>query len=136
MVALWAGSSQSQTPDQPLTPLEAAKKIGQVVTVELTARGAGLNRPVDSEELYSEALWTHSDAFKIRFIGPLRSKRYDGGAAFLFRNSWGPEWGDEGYGKVSLALARKLIIEAYAVQPRKPEKASTKEKAAPKKVAS
>jgi hypothetical protein len=57
-----------------LTPIEAAKQVGKSVTVEFTVQGAGLNPPVDSEEIYSEPMWTHSNAFIVRFIGPVRAE--------------------------------------------------------------
>jgi hypothetical protein len=78
---------------------------------------------------HDESIWDRSGHGTI-FVGYEINKRYDGGAVFLFRNTWGPEWGDRGYGKISLALARKLMISAYAVQPRKPEKVSLKKSAA------
>jgi hypothetical protein len=68
-----------------------------------------------------EKTWNRS-GHGTMFVGYEINKRYDGGAAFLFRNSWGPEWGDNGYGKISLELARKLIVSAYAVMPRSIEK--------------
>lgn len=60
------------------------------------------------------------------FVGYDINQKYDGGAAFVFRNSWGPDWGEKGYGKISLALARKLILEICAVQPLKPAKPMAK----------
>jgi hypothetical protein len=34
---------------------------------------------------------------------------------FLLRSSWGPEWGDGGYARMSLAFAEQAVIESYGV---------------------
>ena len=34
---------------------------------------------------------------------------------FLLRSSWGPEWGDGGYARMSLAYAEQAVIESYGV---------------------
>lgn len=66
--------ASGQTEPLPLGPTEAAKQAGKKVTMEFVARGAGLNPPVDSEELDSEPTWQHSEAFIVRFIGPVRAE--------------------------------------------------------------
>lgn len=34
---------------------------------------------------------------------------------FLLRSSWGPQWGDNGYAKMSLAYAAEAVLESYGV---------------------
>jgi Papain family cysteine protease len=34
---------------------------------------------------------------------------------FLLRSSWGPQWGDGGYARMSLAYAEQAVIESYGV---------------------
>ncbi|MGI9455024.1 MAG: C1 family peptidase [Aeoliella sp.] len=39
-----------------------------------------------------------------------------GGGYFIFRNSWGPEFADNGYAKISFEFARKYGTDAYIVK--------------------
>ena len=34
---------------------------------------------------------------------------------FLLRSSWGTDWGDEGYARLSLEYAAQAVIESYGV---------------------
>jgi len=53
-------------PDRALTPTEAASRVGQQVTVELTVRSTGSN-PAGFLELYSGRTWQEEGSFFIRF---------------------------------------------------------------------
>jgi hypothetical protein len=46
------------------------------------------------------------DGHSILVTGYVEDPQQNGGGKFLFRNSWGPGWGDHGYGEMSYAYAR------------------------------
>jgi hypothetical protein len=63
-------------------------------------------------------------------IGPARLTSYDAGSAsgdhaaalygygpedFLLRSSWGPDWGDGGYARMSLDYAAQAVVESYGM---------------------
>jgi hypothetical protein len=53
-----------------------------------------------------------SDGHSIAFVGYTDSTASPGGGTFRFRNSYGPNWGDHGYGIMSYAYARKYANDA------------------------
>jgi len=46
------------------------------------------------------------DGHSIAFVGYQDEPTKPGGGTFRFRNSWGPQWGQDGYGLMSFAYAR------------------------------
>jgi hypothetical protein len=52
------------------------------------------------------------DGHSIVFAGFEDDARLPGGGRFYFRNSWGAEWGDHGYGEMSYAYARAYANDA------------------------
>ena len=58
--------------DVPLTTAEAAKKVGEKVTVEFVIQSAGRN--AEFQELYSEKEWKSDNCFFLRFSGPARER--------------------------------------------------------------
>ncbi len=46
------------------------------------------------------------DGHSILLTGYVEDPHQNGGGKFLFRNSWGPDWGDHGYGEMSFAYSR------------------------------
>ena len=57
-------------------------------------------------ETYDEASADGSHAAALFGYGPDH---------FLLRSSWGPNWGDGGYARMSLAYAARAVIESYGV---------------------
>ena len=53
-----------------------------------------------------------SDGHSIAFVGYTDDRTAPGGGAFRFRNSFGPSWGDHGYGTMSYAYVRKYSNDA------------------------
>ena len=59
--------------DKPLSPTEAASRVGQQVTVEFTVGSTGSN-PAGFLELYSGQTWMEEGSFFIRFPGETQQK--------------------------------------------------------------
>jgi hypothetical protein len=53
-----------------------------------------------------------SDGHSIAFVGYTDDTAAPGGGTFRFRNSFGPNWGDHGYGLMSYAYVRKYANDA------------------------
>ena len=53
-----------------------------------------------------------SDGHSIAFVGYEDNPKLNGGGAFRFRNSWGSQWGQGGYGLMSYAYARAYANDA------------------------
>ena len=53
-----------------------------------------------------------SDGHSIAFVGYTDDRTAPGGGTFRFRNSFGPNWGDHGYGAMSYAYVRKYANDA------------------------
>ena len=51
------------------------------------------------------------DGHSIALVGYVDGAQKDGGT-FIFRNSWGPKWGNHGYGSMSVAYARAYANDA------------------------
>lgn len=63
------------------------------------------------------------DGHCVALVGYTKAPDAPGGGAFLFRNSWGEEWADHGYGWMPFALLSFCINDALSVriaQPLKP----------------
>ncbi len=52
------------------------------------------------------------DGHSVVFVGYTNEPGVNGGGTFIFRNSDGPRWGDEGYGVMSFAYARAYANDA------------------------
>jgi hypothetical protein len=69
------------------------------------------------------------DGHSIDLVGFRESKAFPGGGYFIFRNSFGPSFGDDGYGFVSFQYLLTYGNDAIAVQPQpwvtKPVKPTT-----------
>jgi Papain family cysteine protease len=52
------------------------------------------------------------DGHSILFVGYEDDPRKPGGGVLIFRNSWGPKWGQNGYGVMSYAYARTYANDA------------------------
>lgn len=52
------------------------------------------------------------DGHSILFVGFADDREQPGGGAFVFRNSDGPNWGEQGYGRMSYAYARAYANDA------------------------
>jgi hypothetical protein len=48
-------------------------------------------------------------------VGYVDDKAWEGGGYFIVRNSWGQDWGDKGYGKVSYAYVECFASEAGTI---------------------
>ena len=53
-----------------------------------------------------------SDGHSIAFVGYENDPKQNGGGVLLFRNSYGPKWGDKGYGVMSYGYARTYANDA------------------------
>jgi WD40 repeat protein len=67
------GQENASRSDRVLSPAEAAKRVGERVTVELTVRSVGTN-PAGFEELYSGRTWQEDGSMFIRFPEAARQK--------------------------------------------------------------
>lgn len=47
------------------------------------------------------------DGHSVVIVGSGKGKEYPGGGFFIFRNSWGPGWGDKGYGYMSFEYVKQ-----------------------------
>lgn len=56
------------------------------------------------------------DGHSIVFTGYEDDSEKQGGGILLFRNSWGPRWGDSGYGVMSYAYVRAYANDALSLQ--------------------
>jgi hypothetical protein len=57
-----------------------------------------------------------ADGHSIMFVGYEDDASKQGGGILRFRNSWGPGWGDHGYGTISYAYARAYANDALWLQ--------------------
>jgi C1A family cysteine protease len=57
------------------------------------------------------------DGHSIDLVGFKESKEFPGGGYFIFRNSFGPSFGDHGYGFVSFQYVRAYGNDAIAIAP-------------------
>lgn len=71
----------------PLTPMQAAKREGDTVTVEFTVKSGGTNSGF--AELYSEDSWRHPDCFFIRFPEAAQKKLKQQNVPDLFQHFTG-----------------------------------------------
>ena len=53
-----------------------------------------------------------SDGHSVLLVGYEDDAKKPGGGIFVFRNSWGPKWGNNGYGNMSYAYARSYANDA------------------------
>ncbi|HEV3386675.1 MAG TPA: C1 family peptidase, partial [Gemmata sp.] len=56
------------------------------------------------------------DGHSILLVGYEDDASKPGGGVFVFRNSWGPKWGNNGYGNMSYAYARTYANDALWLQ--------------------
>ncbi len=56
---------------------------------------------------------TDKSGHGVALVGYTLDESVAGGGYFLIRNSWGPKFADEGYAKVTFAMARKYGTDAY-----------------------
>jgi hypothetical protein len=56
------------------------------------------------------------DGHSILVTGYIDDPEFAGGGKFLFRNSWGTEWGDHGYGEMSFGYMRAYANDALWMQ--------------------
>ena len=56
------------------------------------------------------------DGHSILFVGYEMNSTAPGGGVFIFRNSWGPKWGDGGYGTMSFGYAKAYANDALWLQ--------------------
>jgi hypothetical protein len=61
-----------------------------------------------------------SDGHSIAFVGYENDPTKPGGGIFRFRNSWGPQWGLDGYGLMSFAYARAYANDAVWLELERP----------------
>jgi hypothetical protein len=77
---------------------------------------AGEEIRLDSATLVQEARANDGRVVRhsVALVGYGEGKEFPGGGYFIFRNSWGPEWGDEGYGYMPfdyvLKYANDLVV--------------------------
>ena len=57
------------------------------------------------------------DGHSIDLVGFRQAKDFPGGGYFIFRNSFGKDWGDHGYGFVSFQFMRTYANDAIAIAP-------------------
>lgn len=57
------------------------------------------------------------DGHSIDLVGFRESSKFPGGGYFIFRNSFGRSFGDEGYGFVSFQYLRTYANDAIAIAP-------------------
>ena len=57
------------------------------------------------------------DGHSIVLVGYKRSKAFAGGGYFIFRNSWGPDWGDHGYGYMPFRYVKSYCNDIIAYKP-------------------
>jgi Papain family cysteine protease len=57
------------------------------------------------------------DGHSIDLVGFRQASDFPGGGYFIFRNSFGKEWGDHGYGFVSFQFMRTYANDAIAIAP-------------------
>ena len=56
------------------------------------------------------------DGHSILLTGYVDDATHPGGGTFLFRNSWGPDWGNHGYGEMSVGYVRAYANDALWMQ--------------------
>jgi hypothetical protein len=57
------------------------------------------------------------DGHSVVLVGYAQHSQFPGGGYFIFRNSWGPAWGDKGYGYASFEYLRKYANDLVAYIP-------------------
>ena len=57
------------------------------------------------------------DGHSVVLVGYAQHNQFPGGGYFIFRNSWGPGWGDKGYGYASFEYLRKYANDLVAYIP-------------------
>jgi len=65
------------------------------------------------------------DGHCVVFVGYRLDPSLPGGGAFHFRNSWGPQWADQGYAWMPFELARQCVNDALTVRWSPPTKAGS-----------
>ena len=58
-----------------------------------------------------------TDGHSITLVGHKNSAAFPGGGYFIFRNSWGPTFGDHGYGYMSYAYVKAYCNDMVAFKP-------------------
>lgn len=87
---------------------------GSPVTVLAAwSRSARLN---ESSVILDKGVSSSSDGHVIVIVGYSRDKKAPGGGFFTFRQSWGLDYGDKGYAKITFDYVKSHGREAYAVK--------------------
>jgi hypothetical protein len=102
--------------DTELQAIKEALAAGHPVACGLrwpkTLRGSALLTVPQSTEVF--------DGHSIAFVGYADDPKMNGGGAFRFRNSFGPNWGQGGYGLMSYAYARAYANDAMWLEVGRP----------------
>jgi hypothetical protein len=58
-----------------------------------------------------------ADGHSVALVGYFKNPAFDGGGYFIFRNSWGPTWGDQGHGYMPFAYVLAYANDLLAYPP-------------------
>jgi len=79
-----------------------------------TTSVAGVNLIADLGRAPAGAL---VDGHSVVLVGYAQHSQFPGGGYFIFRNSWGPSWGDRGYGYISFQYLSRYANDLVAYIP-------------------